>query len=165
MQYSFSNYLTFIAALLVSGASLVGDSLVHQVQAQPARAELQVVVTRQLSEGLSERDFTPELAQAIKEHAISRITTKLQALARESGASSTRPNIQSESTVIEAQGKKLVVIRYQINSVSRGLEILGISGTTLNRVLCARDSLEEILITSGPCATKIKEIHGVTIGR
>ena len=44
MQYSFSNYLTFIAALLVSGASLVGDSLVHQVQAQPARAELQVVV-------------------------------------------------------------------------------------------------------------------------
>ncbi len=102
--------------------------------------------------------MTPGSVLLVIQHA------KLGAIAKDAGVPSPEARIQSESTVVETQGKKLVIVRYEINSTSRGVEILSITGPTLNRVMCARDSLEEILLVSGPCATKIQEVHGVRIG-
>jgi hypothetical protein len=84
-------------------------------------------------------------------------------MAKDAAVTSLEARIQSESTVVETQGKKLVIVRYEINSTSRGVEILGIKGSNLNRVMCVRDSLDETLLVSGPCALKIQEIHGVRI--
>lgn len=160
-----------LAALaLTVGLSLLGRFMAEtenagQVQqAQVAPQVVRVVASSQPSEGATDANLTPDFARALEKHAVARIGSKLEAAAKHAGNASPEANIQSESTVVETQGKKLVVIRYEIDSTSRGVEILGISGPTLNRVMCARDSLEEILLVSGPCATKIQEVHGVRIG-
>lgn len=155
---------------LTVGLSLLGRfmgqtenaSQVQQVHVAPS--VVRVVASSQSSDGVTEANLTPDFAKALETHAVSRISAKLGAAAKDAGVASSEARIQSESTVVETQGKKLVIIKYKINSTSRGVEILGISGPTLNRVMCARDSLEEILLVSGPCATKIQEVHGIRIG-
>ena len=159
------------AVVLTLGASLLGRFIGQepphqgqQAQVQPARLQVRVVASSQSSEGATEANLTPEFAQALEKHAVAQIGVKLQAVAKEAGIASPEARIQSNSTIVETQGKKLVVIRYEINSSSRGVEVLGIAGPTLNSVMCVRDSLEEILLTSGPCAAKIQEVHDVHIG-
>ena len=125
---------------------------------------LQVVSSSQSSEGVTEEQLTPQFAAKLKEYGASRISAKLEALARQAGVAYLQPKIVSESTVIQAQGKNIVLIRYQINSAARAVEALGISGSNLHRVMCTRESLEDISVSVGACAQKIKEIHGVTIG-
>lgn len=157
----------FVAAVLLVGANLAGTFLgsrAPSTQAPAAPPELRVLVSSQPSEGVTETDLSPQLAQAFENYAVSRIRSKLVAMAKEAGAASPQPSIRSESVVLQTQGKKLVVARYEINNTSRAVEVWGISGATIQRVMCTRDSLDEILLTSGPCGAKIQEVHGVRIG-
>ena len=125
---------------------------------------LRVMSSSQSSDGVTAAQLTPQLAAKLEEYGTSRIAAKLAAMATQAGASHPTPKITAESTVIQTQGKTLIVIRYQINAAARAVEAIGISGQNLRRVMCTRDSLEEILLTIGPCAEKILEVHGVAIG-
>lgn len=127
-------------------------------------AELRVLSSTQSADGLTEADLTPQLASALEKHGASRISAKLDAMAKQGGTSLPPPQILTESTVVQAQGKKLVIIRYEINATARAVEIVGISGANADRVMCTREALDEILLTVGPCAQKVKEVHGVGIG-
>lgn len=164
------NKIVLVAVALTLGLSVLGG-LMKQTgntpqmqQEQATAAVLRVVASSQSSDGVTEADLTPDFAKALEQHAIVRINAKLGAMAKDAGVISPDASIQTESTVVETQGKKLVIVRYEINSTSRGVEILGITGPNFNRVMCARDSLEEILLVSGPCAIKIQEIHDVRFG-
>lgn len=126
--------------------------------------ELRVVSSTQSADGVTNADLTPQLVSALEMHGAGRIAAKLEAMAQQTGTPAPPPQIKSESVVIESQGKRLAVIRYEINATSRAVEVLGISGPNLDRVMCARESLEEILLTTGECAQKVKAVHGVTIG-
>lgn len=131
--------------------------------AQIVAPELRVISSSQSADGVTEKDLTPQLADAMGKYGVERLTAKMGAMAKQAGVTAT-PKISSEPTVIQTQGKKLVVIRYLFNDSARGIEIIGISGLNLDRVMCTRESLDEILIASGACAQKIQEIYGVKIG-
>ena len=118
----------------------------------------------QSSEGVTATQLTPQLAAKLEEYGASGIAAKLAALAKQTGASYSTPRITTESTVIQTRGKTLIVVRYQIGAAARAVEAIGISGPNLQRVMCTRDSLDEILLTVGPCAEKTQEVHGVVIG-
>ena len=161
-----------IAVAVIIGANLAGnffgrivsDSGPQRAAGPVAVPQLQVVSSSQSADGVTEQDFSPQLAEAIARHGVSRITAELEAMAKQSGLKLPTPRIHSESTVIQTKGRKLAIIRYEINAATRAVEIIGISGSLLHRVMCTRDSLDEILITSGPCAEKIHEVYGVRIG-
>ena len=161
-----------VAALILITANLAGTFLgraVNQREAQgaaeaPIRPELRVMTSSQSSDGARQEDFTPQLAEVMEKYTVGRLTAKLEAKAKEAGMKLPPPIIRSESTVFETQGKRLVIVRLEINSTARAVEVLGIDGPTLNRVMCVRESLDEILIASGPCGEKIREVHGVKIG-
>lgn len=130
----------------------------------PVSTQLRVLSSTQSADGVSESDLTPQLASALEKHGAGRIAAKLEALAKQAGAPAIPPQIQSESVIVQTQKKKLAIIRYEINRTARAVEVIGISGADLNRVMCTRDTFEEILLTTGPCAEKIREVHGVRIG-
>jgi hypothetical protein len=161
-----------VAVAVTVGANLAGKFLgriASDRESQRAAGpitipQLQVVSSSQSADGVTEQDLSPQLAEGIARHGVSRITAKLEAMAKQSGLELPTPRIHSESTVIQTKGRKLAIIRYEINAATRAVEIIGISGSLLNRVMCTRDSLDEILITSGPCADKIHEVFGVKIG-
>jgi hypothetical protein len=126
--------------------------------------EVKVAASSQSADGVSEEQLSPQLADAMAKHAEERLVAKLQAIARQAGITRPAPQIQSQAVIVQAQGRKLVVIRYQIDGTARAVEVFGISGKDAHRVMCTRETLEEILVTVGPCADKIKEVHGVTLG-
>lgn len=126
--------------------------------------ELLVLSSTQSADGVAESDLTPQLASAWEKHGAGRIAAKLEAMAKQAGVSLPPPQIKSESTVVEAQGKRLAIIRYEINATARAIEVIGISGPNLDRVMCTRETLDEIFLTIGPCAQKVKTVHGFSIG-
>jgi hypothetical protein len=132
--------------------------------APSAPPPLRVVASSQSSDGARPEDISPQLAEALAKHVSERLKVKLEAQAKQAGQPFSPPTIRSESTVIDAQGKKLIVNRYEINAASRMVEIIGIAGPTLHRVVCTRDSPDQILVASGPCGEKIREVHGVKLG-
>lgn len=132
--------------------------------AAPATPEVRVTSSSQSSDGVTAAQLTPELASRLEQYGANTISAKLVAMAKQTGAPSITPKVATESTVIQTQGKTLVVIRYQINGVTRAVETIGIAGSDLQRVMCTRDSLDGIPLTVGPCAKKIQEVHGVAVG-
>lgn len=126
--------------------------------------ELRVLSSTQTADGATEADLTPQFASALEKHGVSRIAATLEATAKQAGTSLPPTQIHSESTVVQTQGKKLIIIRYEINSTARAIEVVGISGPNADRVMCTREALDEILLNTGPCAQKVKEVHGVSIG-
>ena len=132
--------------------------------AKPAASALQVLASSQSSDGAKESDFSPRLADEMAKYGVGRLTAKLEAIYIQNGVSLPRPQITGDAIVVKTQGRSFVIVRYEINAAARALEVFGISGANLNRVMCSRESIEEILITSGPCAQKILEIHGVKFG-
>lgn len=162
--------VTAVVVLVV--ANLAGNFLGRTVSEREAASSttatvsppLRVVASSQSSDGAKPEDISPQLAEALANHVSERLKTKLEAQAKQAGQRFSPPTIRSESTVVDVQGKKLIVNRYEINSASRIVEILSITGPTLHRVMCTRDSLDEILVASGPCGEKVLEVHGVKLG-
>jgi len=155
-----------IAIVALVGAKLVGTYMGRAATVQSPSAPtplLHVTASTQTADGVTDSDLSPQVAQALERYGVSRISANLEAMAKQSGVQSPMP-VSSGSVVIDTQGKHLVVIRYEIGSSARAVEIVGIAGPDLKRVMCTRDTLEEILLTSGPCADKIREVHGVKIG-
>ncbi len=126
--------------------------------------ELRVMSSSQSADGVSDADITPQFADALGKYGEGRLAMKFEAMDKQAGISAPSPQIRSESTVVKAQGKSLAIIRYEINGAGRAVDIVGISGKNLDRVMCTRGNLDEILIATGPCAQKIQEVHGVKIG-
>lgn len=131
--------------------------------ATKSSAEMQVLSSTQSSDGATEADLTPQFANALEKHGVSRIASTLEATAKQAGVSMPPAQIHSESTVVQSQGKKLVIVRYEIGSTARAVEVIGISGANAYRVMCTREALDAIPLTTGPCAQKVKEVHGVSI--
>ena len=135
----------------------------HARSIQNSLPELRVLSSSQSSDGVSEGDLTPQLADQMAKYGASRLASKFEEIYRQSGTLSSAPKILSDATVVKVQEKTLIIVRYDINASAKAVEIFGVSGLNLDRVMCTRESLDDILITSGPCAQKILEIHGVTL--
>lgn len=141
-----------------------GSSQVLPPPALQAVPELRVLSTSQSSEGVKESDFSPQLADKMAEYGAGRISAKIEAIYKQQGGAVKAPKIDSTATVVKSQERTLIVVRYEIEAKARSVEVIGVSGGDLHRVTCTRDSLEEILITSGPCAQKIVEVFNVKVG-
>jgi hypothetical protein len=140
------------------------DSDGRQVSSSPRAVQpLKVFVSSSSAEGVGEAQLTPAVAAALERHVVGGVSEKLRGLARQRGVVGYEPTISSSSVLIETQGRKLVVIKMEIDANSRTVVVAGIDGDTLHRVFCARDSLDEIFLTNGACAEKIQAIHGVRL--
>lgn len=131
---------------------------------QATNPELRILASSQSADGVEDTDFTPQLADEMAKYGVGRLTSKMEAIHNKAGGKFPPPQIWANATVVNANGKTLVIVRYEINAAAKAVEVLGVSGPNLDRVMCTRESMEEILITSGPCAQKLLEIHGVRLG-
>ena len=74
-----------------------------------------------------------------------------------------KPEVSANSVYIRAGGKKLAVIKINMDNSSRSVTIMGIKGNELHRVSCIRASNHDIPVWSGECGNKIQETFGVSI--
>ena len=71
--------------------------------------------------------------------------------------------VEANSVYVTVNGKKLAVIKVNMDNSVRSVTIMGIKGTELHRVSCIRNSNHDIPVWSGECGKKIQEVFGVAI--
>ena len=71
-------------------------------------------------------------------------------------------NISSRSSYVEIGGKRLGIIKMSVSD-TRAVYVVGVAGTEFHRISCLRKSPHEILVMSGICGAKIKDVFGVRL--
>ena len=161
--------MLLVVFVLIVGTAIVDYLVLKKGAGRPGslepsnKQELRTIVTSQSADGVTDDQLTQEVAVAWERYAADRIASKTTAIAKERDIKGSIPSIKSESVVIQTKNRRLIVVRMLINETARSVEILGIQGETLLRVMCVRESLDEILLTTGSCADQIHETFGVRL--
>jgi len=169
------NYWTYalVAALFVLVMGQLGRFLgnhASQGTATPIRsgnpetsAEIRVITSSQDSEGITQAQWDQTFLSNLESYSRERITQ----LAKEYLAKNGQPNVavvlESQAVYVESGNRKLAVIRIRGSDGSNQALIHGIVGNQLKRVLCVRNSTEQIPISYGPCGEKLKEVFGLNL--
>ena len=74
-----------------------------------------------------------------------------------------KSKIVANSTYVVVDGKKLAFIKINFDNSVRLVTIIGIKGSQLHRVSCARSSNHDIPVWSGECGNKVNEVFNVSI--
>ncbi|WP_018402695.1 hypothetical protein [Marinobacter gelidimuriae] len=74
-----------------------------------------------------------------------------------------KPKLDANSVYVTAGGKKLAIVKINMDDSMRSVTVMGIIGTELHRVSCIRSSNHDIPIWLGPCGDKIYEVFGVSV--
>lgn len=74
-----------------------------------------------------------------------------------------KPKVIANSVYVTAGGKKLAIIKVDMDNSMRSVTIMGIKGNELHRVSCIRASNHDIPVWSGECGNKVNEVFGVSI--
>lgn len=74
-----------------------------------------------------------------------------------------KPKVSANSVYVTVGGKKLAVIRVNMDNSMRSVTIMGIQGAELHRVGCIRASNHDIPVWSGECGNEVRKTFGVSI--
>lgn len=135
-------------------------------QGQSAVAPVVTIVSIQGAEGLTDADLTPAMAQKLEQWSVDMNRKKISQSLAASGQDpklAYRMRIDSQSLVNIVGGKKLVIVRMNIEDVMREVSIIGIVGPQLYRVGCLRNSNHDIAVFSGECAKVLRERFKISL--
>ena len=125
---------------------------------------LQVVVSRQDSEGATAADLGPVFLKNFETYTVERMTARTQDIYKQRGIAGAVA-FSAESNYVELEGAQLAVVRLRGPEGSTAVVLAGILGTELVRVSCVSTAPQEIPITFGPCGQKVREVFNGANGR
>ncbi len=122
-------------------------------------------ITIQNSEGITEFDFNQSLLDTFESWTIETLIKKGKRSYADNGYDPDNydPDIDTNSVYIDANGKRLAVIKININNFVRMVVIIGIKKDQIYRVNCLRNSNHDIPLWSGNCGDKVLEAFGVSM--
>lgn len=130
-----------------------------------AIAPVVVAVTVQSAEGCTDADLDQAGLKNFETWIVNTWIEKGKSKYAELGydPNSFNPKVEATSVYVTVNGKKLAVIKVNMDNSVRSVTIMGIKGTELHRVTCIRNSNHDIPVWSGECGNKIQEVFGVAI--
>ena len=127
-----------------------------------ATGEIYTAATRQSAEGVTEGQMDSAFIERLGEWIAERnYSNAVASQAKESGVIIERPT--PESVVVEAGGRRFGIIRLRSQGFAPAVTIVGIDGQEMIRVTCVSRIVQDVAVSRGPCADKIKEAFGVSI--
>ncbi len=171
---------SFVKAILpigyLAGAAffaMVTASSLSQSSSEPSISEtntlgmapVTTLASVQSSEGVTEADFD----QVSLENFESWIVEEMLRIGKnhftEKGFNpiDLKPKVEAKSVYLIAEGKKLAIVKVNVENSIRSVTIMGIKGGELYRVGCIRRSNHDIPVFSGSCGNKVEEVFGVSI--
>jgi|GEM_PF-4400398 hypothetical protein len=158
-------WVVLIAGLIAFQAALFG--MVRKDPSTPKSedqiAEKRVMVTRQEAQGVTEADIDAAGAQRFADYAASRSNKHAEKYAKDRGWLSPTEAVIGEGTVIEVDGRRLVIVRLKADGAVIAVEVIGIDDDELVRVLCTGDLDSEATLTDPACMNHIEATFGVRI--
>jgi hypothetical protein len=126
--------------------------------------DIQVLVSRQSSDGVTENDFSQAFLKRLEQYSVERVREKIGGHYQSRGLPAPDIKIASEATYIEVSGRKLGVIRMSDETGNNAM-VFGVSGNEMVRILCSTSTSYRVEVTSGKCADKLSEIFGVSFSQ
>lgn len=128
-------------------------------------ASIIVLSASENSNGLKEKDLNHSVLSIWENWLVKTTTANAYRNFSEQGydPSKLKLKIKKDSLFINVSGKKLAVIRLNLNSLVRHAIVMGIKGDELYRVTCIRPSNHTIPILYGKCGDEVGKIFGVKI--
>ena len=163
-------YFASAVLLAMATAPLFAGSQGIQKTATPSyqNSEIKSVkayTTVQTSEGVTEADLDQAGLSNLETWLVETMLQKGRNKYAEMGYNPKdfNPKVSANSVYINAGGKKLAVIKINMDNSMRLVTIMGIKGAELYRVSCIRASNHDIPVWSGPCGDEVKKTFGVSI--
>lgn len=119
----------------------------------------------QSSEGITELDFNQNALTLFEYWLLGVANKKLQNKYKEMGLNwnDNKPKLSSNSAFVTVGGKKLGLIKINMDNTVRMVSILGFKGDTFHRVNCMREGNHEISVWSGVCGNEISKTFGLSL--
>lgn len=129
---------------------------------QSPKTELRVVASSQDAEGVTQDQLDLTFLKNFEAYTVERVKVRANEYLASIGLPPSDVAMESEATYVDAGARRLVVIRLRGEGI-RQVYIAGIVGPELRRVVCLRESEENIPVTYGACGEKIEEVFGAKI--
>lgn len=151
-----NHYLYIIIFLFFSTATHALDRKMSPVA---------VISSSQNSKGLKESDLNQSLLTFWENFLVKTTTSNVYRNFAEQGQdpSKLKLNIERNSVFVTVEGKKLAVMRLNLNNLVRHVIVMGIKGNEIYRVTCIRGSNHSISILFGKCGEEVKKTFGVEV--
>ena len=135
-----------------------------QSVATPSFSEIEVGVSRQPSEGITEADFDQKFLANLESWVVERITANAKKYWDAGNVPQSMRAASGESNLVERYGHKFAVVRVRIGGATANATIVGIQGDEIIKVGCVNRLGSDVPITDGPCDAKIREVFSVPTG-
>lgn len=128
-------------------------------------APITAMITIQDTEGTSEADLNIESLKKLEQWLVQTTLQRARANYAKQGfdPKTFNPKINVGSLYTVASGKKLAIVKLNMDNQVRTVWIMGFQRGEFLRVTCIRGSNHDIAIFSGECGQKITEAFGVSI--
>ena len=149
--------------------TLLGERANAKDRAEPAvittdlSLEPRVMVMRQDAQGVTEADLDAAGAQRFAAYAAQRASYHAAQYAAQQGWEIPENPVTGEGVVIEADGRRLVVIRLKGDGLVIAVEVAGIDGAELVRVTCTNDGQSDARLTDPACLDQVERTFAVRI--
>lgn len=156
--------------LIIPVAQLVGKALGESVNAgdkvqsepiaQPDFSNLEVIVARQASDGVTEADFSQEFLTKLEKWTVDRTSANAKKYWDAANVPFAQRQLLGESVYLDYGKHKLAVIRVRQGATIPNATIVGIIGNELVKIACVDRGGGDVTVTAGPCGSKINEVFG-----
>lgn len=128
-------------------------------------APITAMITIQDPEGTTESNLDLETLKRIEQWSVQTFLQKARASYAKQGfdPETFDPKLNVASVYLVAGGKKLAVIKMNMNDQARIVSVMGFHRGQFLRVACIRGSNHDIPLFSGECGQKVTEAFGVSI--
>ena len=156
--------LSAVTAPILAGSASIKKSSTPVAQ-QPSMKPVMAFTTTQSSEGVTEADLDQSVLKNLETWIVETMLQKGRNKFAEMGYNPKdfKPKVSANSVYVNAGGKKLAVIKVNMDESMRSVTILGIKGSEMLRVSCIRASNQDIPVWSGECGNEVKKAFGVSI--
>lgn len=142
--------------------------LLNLASGAPAWSADPEILTMSASEdagGATESDLDLQALKMLENRTVQQLENKMRAYLGSQGQTPQLSKLEAESHYVDAQGRKLAVIRIRTPKTLNQAYVYGIKGNAFLRVMCARTKNvdEAIPLFYGPCGEKIREVFGVSL--
>lgn len=144
-------FIFFVLSLLESNASIASDDITAVVGIEDA-------------EGVTQKDFSLDFLRAIENQTVALMKLRVEENLKSKGFLNTKIEIVPSSTYLEVGGRKLAIVKLRHPSYATNqVFVFGIVGRELRKVMCTRQSTEQISLSYGSCSKKIEEAYGIKL--
>ena len=155
-----------IAAIWLGGAtaSLLAESKSVQKSSAPIGQQsevkpVMVFTTTQSAEGATESDLDQTVLKKLESWIVGITIQKSKMFYPKDY----KPKVSAKSVYVTVGGRKLIVVKLNVDNMTRSVTVMGIKGTELLRVSCIRGSNHDIPVWSGECGNEVRKSLGVSV--